>query len=227
MKFNLFILFITSILIISCTSSTNSDEFINKTKGRYLYSSDEIIEVYFKNKELQLKWRGADEIKPLKVNENLFFVKEMNEKLEFNLNTNGTFITIIPKQNDSIVRSFRKLAANEKIPSEYLEEGNIDKALESYLAIKKNDSLDETIKENYFNKLGYKKLRNKEYDKALAIFKINMELYPNSANVYDSYADALKQKGDTLQAIVFYKKSIAIDSGNKRAKRFIEKYDQK
>ena len=50
-----------------------------------------------------------------------------------------------------------------------------------------------------------------------------MQLYPYSSNVYDSYADALRQNGDTLQAIEFYKKSFVIDSGNKRAKNFIEK----
>ena len=54
-----------------------------------------------------------------------------------------------------------------------------------------------------------------------------MELYPASSNVYDSYADALKVSGDTLEAIKYYKKSLAIDSGNRNAKRFVEKYDKK
>lgn len=228
MKFNYFIFLISFSIIVSCSSSTNTNEFIKKTEGRYLYTSDEVLEVYFENNILQLKWRGANNIKPLKVNATTFFVKEMNEKLEFTQNNkNETYITIVPKENDTIVRKFRKLSINEKIPSEYLNNGNFEKALAGYLAIKQTDSLNKIIDEHYFNKLGYNKLNNKEIEKALAIFKLNIELYPYSANTYDSYADALKRQGDTIQALIYYKKSLAIDSGNKRAKKFIEKYDQK
>ena len=95
------------------------------------------------------------------------------------------------------------------------------------MTIQINDSLDPSIKEGSFNKLGYQKLRNDNYEEALAIFNINITLYPNSPNVYDSYAEALRKSGDTIQAIVYYKKSIAIDSGNRDAKRFINKYDKK
>ena len=122
---------------------------------------------------------------------------------------------------------FKKLDLNEKIPSEYIDSNQFEKALEAYLIIQKNDSLDSAIDENNFNKLGYTELGDKNYEKALLVFKINVALYPNSANVYDSYADALKQSGDTLQAIEFYKKSLEIDSGNQRAKRFIEKHEKK
>tara|TARA_R110001583_G_scaffold50850_7_gene158700 strand:+ start:5166 stop:5837 length:672 start_codon:yes stop_codon:yes gene_type:complete len=217
-------------ILIGCSSNTNSPDFIKKTTGSYLYNSDEIIEVYFENEELFLKWRGATNIKPLNVGDQQFFVKEMNEKIEFSTDssTNNSFLTLVPKdENDTIINSFRKLAANEKIPSEYLKDNEFDKALEGYLSIKKNDSLDKSLNEDNFNSLGYKALREKNIDNALNIFKINMELYPYSANVYDSYADALKVKGDTAEAITYYKKSLAIDSGNRRAKNFIEKYDKK
>jgi tetratricopeptide (TPR) repeat protein len=217
-------------VLISCSSNTNSPEFIKKTTGSYLYNPDEIIEVYFENEELYLKWRGATSIKPLNVGDQQFFVKEMNEKIEFSTNasTNTSFLTFVPKdKNDTIVQAFRKLDVNEKIPSEYLKNNEFDKALEGYLLIKEKDSLDASIDENNFNSLGYSELNSKNIEYAIHIFKINMELHPYSSNVYDSYADALKIKGDTLEAITFYKKSLAIDSGNKRAKKFIEKYDKK
>lgn len=217
-------------IIVSCTSSTNSAAFIEKTTGRYLYNSDEIIEVYFENQKLHLKWRGANSIEPLQVDENQFFVKEMNEKIQFLTNPKNqtTYMVLVPKNtNDTLKYNFRKLATNEKIPSEYLKENNFEKALEGYLNIKKVDSLDANLKESNFNKLGYKALREKNYAMALQLFKINMELYPYSSNVYDSYADALKTKGDTIEAIKYYKKSLALDSGNKSAKRFVEKYENK
>jgi tetratricopeptide (TPR) repeat protein len=226
---NIFFLSILTILI-SCSSPANSPDFIKKTTGRYLYNSDEVIEVYFENEELFLKWRGANSIKPMNVGNQQFFVKEMNEKIEFSTDSsNGNeYLTLVPKdKNDTIINSFRKLTVNKKIPSEYLKDNEFDKALEGYLNIKENDSLDKALNENNFNSLGYKALREKNFDNALNIFKINMTLYPNSSNVYDSYADALKVKGDTLQAIIYYKKSLKIDSGNKSAKKFVEKYDKK
>jgi tetratricopeptide (TPR) repeat protein len=217
-------------LLISCGNSNNSNAFIEQTKGRYLYNSDEIVEVYFKENILFMKWRGATAIKPLKVGDNTFFVKEMNEKIQFKTNPkNGkNYLVFVPKtENDTLQYRIRKLVVNENIPSEYLKNNEFDKALESYLILQKNDSLDASLNENNFNKLGYKELREKNYEKALNIFKINIALYPNSANVYDSYADALRKKGDTVQAIIYYKKSLSRDSGNRSAKKFVEKYDTK
>ena len=230
MKIQQLFLYILTIIVVSCSTPANNEAFIKKTTGRSLFNSDEIIEVYFDNQKLFLKWRGASSIEPLSVGEETFFVKEMNEKIQFLTNPENqlTYMVLVPKtESDTLQYNFRKLTQNEKIPSEYLKNNNFDKAMEGYLKIKKIDSLDSSLNENNFNSLGYKELRDKNYKQALNIFKINMELYPASSNVYDSYADALKVSGDTLEAIKYYKKSLAIDSGNRNAKRFVEKYDKK
>jgi hypothetical protein len=64
--------------------------------------------------------------------------------------------------------------------------------------------------ESFVNYLGYDALGKKHYDKAEALFKLNLEGYPSSSNVYDSYADFLIAKKDTANAITYYKKAIAI-----------------
>lgn len=229
MKLKIYIYSLIILFTFSCTNNNNSDEFIKKATGRYLYNSDEIITVYFNDNTLFLEWRGATAIEPLKVNENTFFVKEMNEKIQFtnNPDTGKEYIVLIPKENAPFKYDFKKLDPSEKIPSEYLINNEYDKALSAYLVIQKNDSLDPAIEEHIFNALGYEKLKAKKYEEALHIFKINIALYPESSNVYDSYAEAHRKNGDTIQAIQFYKKSITIDSGNRNAKRFIKKYDKK
>lgn len=224
------IFLIASILLISCSSSSNSDEFIKKVSGRYLFNSDEVIEVYFENNALFIKWRGATKIKPLKVNENTFYVKEMNEKVQFLTNPSNQldYIVIVPKENEkSIEYNYRKLNAGEKIPSEYLKNKEFDKALEAYLTLKKYDSLDNAIKEGTLNSLGYKELRAENYENSINIFKINVELYPESSNVYDSLGEAYMKSGDTIQAIANYKKALELDSANSRAKRQIKKLEKK
>lgn len=226
MKFKYFTFIICSFIFFNCTNNTNTPEFIKKVSGRYLYNSDEVITIYFNENELFMKWRGAKNIKPLKVNETTFFVKEMNEKIQFlnNPSNNKDYIVLVQKdENIAPIFNYVKLKDNENIPSEYLKNNEFHKAVEGYLAIQKKDSLDSTINENNFNSLGYSKLRDKNYQEAIDIFKINVALHPKSANVYDSLAEAFMKSGDTIQAITNYKKSLTLDSGNSRAKKHIEK----
>jgi uncharacterized protein len=64
--------------------------------------------------------------------------------------------------------------------------------------------------ETFINYLGYDALFKKQYNRAEALFQLNMENYPNSNNVYDSYADYFVARQDTTNAITYYKKSLAI-----------------
>lgn len=64
--------------------------------------------------------------------------------------------------------------------------------------------------EMQINGLGYYLLGQKLYDKAAALFRMNMENYPESGNTYDSYADALLAKKDTAGAIANFKKAYSI-----------------
>ena len=230
MKIKTIFFILTASLFFNCSNNTNSEEFINKTTGRYLFNSDETIEVYFTENVMYLKWRGGNAIKPLKVDDGIFFVKEMNEKIQFLTDPNNRtdFMVLVPKETtDSITYNYRKLDKGEKVAREYIDENLFDKALEAYIQIKANDSLDGALNENEFNKLGYFYMNDKKYDKAKGVFKINIALHPQSSNVYDSYADVMKQSGDTVQAIEYYKKSLEIDSGNRRAKQFVKKHDKK
>ena len=82
---------------------------------------------------------------------------------------------------------------------------------------------DNKIPEAQINSLGYYFLRDGKIDDAEKIFKLNIEEYPESFNVYDSYAEALMDKGDNEGAIANYKKSIAIDPHNLNAYDQLEK----
>ena len=64
--------------------------------------------------------------------------------------------------------------------------------------------------EAFINYLGYDALLKKQYNRAEALFQLNIENYPNSNNVYDSYADYLIAKHDSVNAITYYKKALAI-----------------
>lgn len=215
------------LLITSCTSQKNTDNFIKTATGRYLFNADEVLEIYFKEQVLYAKWRGNDNIMPLKVNDSTFYMKELNEKMAF-VKTPEMHIELTPKtEHDGILYHFKKMAADEKIPSEYFKAKEYDKALAAFLLIQKKDSLSAIIRENKLNNLGYEFLRNNQLEDAIEVLKINAVLYPNSSNVFDSLGEAYLKKKDTVNAVISFKKSLEINSENKSAQRFLTKITKK
>ena len=81
----------------------------------------------------------------------------------------------------------------------------------------KNSSDYAPINEFEMNRLGYEYLWSGQPEEALTVFKMNIEAFPNSSNVYDSYAEALRVKGDIKGSVKNYQKSLELDPGNQNA----------
>jgi CubicO group peptidase (beta-lactamase class C family) len=82
--------------------------------------------------------------------------------------------------------------------------------------LKKNDS-SFRIDETELNGWGYTLLAQKKQDEALSIFKLNVSLNPKSANTYDSLAETLELTGNKPDALLNYRKSLALNPDNKSA----------
>ena len=232
MKTKLFFYLVLFALVLACSKTANySPEFIKDTSGRYLFNANEVIEVYFENNELFLKWRGAEKIEPLYLGDNAYFIKEMNKKIKFLKPEISQDYVISEISEDDVLNeknsSYKKLLDSIYVPSTYLKNKQYDKALQGYLTIQKEDSTSVFIEENAFNRLGYNKLNENKIEDAIALFKINVALYPKSDNVYDSLADAYTRNEDSLMALENYKIALKYNTGNRRAKQFIEAYNKK
>jgi len=226
MKKTLFILF-TFILLTSCTSQKNKDSFIEATSGRYLFNANEVLEIYFEDAIMHAKWRGNDDIELLKVNDSAFYMKELNEKMLF-VSKPKMHIELAPKtEHKGVIYRFDKMEKGEKTPSEYFNDKEYDKALTAFKTIKEKDSLNPNVSERRLNTLAYRFLRNEEYEEAKELFKINMALYPNSSNVYDSMGDLYFSKKDTVNAIIYYKKALAINPENRSSKARLSRLTKK
>jgi D-alanyl-D-alanine-carboxypeptidase/D-alanyl-D-alanine-endopeptidase len=68
--------------------------------------------------------------------------------------------------------------------------------------------------EQQLNDVGYWLLRRGRSADAVAIFRLNVEMYPGAANPYDSLGEAYLALGDTAQAIKNYKRSVELDPKN-------------
>lgn len=83
------------------------------------------------------------------------------------------------------------------------------------------------IKEGDINNAGYQLLQNGKTKEAIEVFKINVEIFPKSGNVYDSLGEAYLKDGNTKLAIENYKKSIELDPKNESGKKVLEEISKK
>ena len=82
--------------------------------------------------------------------------------------------------------------------------------------------------ENDLNDWAYRMLNGGGKPKeALEIFKLNVFLYPNSANVYDSVAEAYEANGNRELAISNYKRSLELDPENTNAAQQLKRLGQR
>jgi predicted alpha/beta superfamily hydrolase len=68
--------------------------------------------------------------------------------------------------------------------------------------------------EALINQLGYQDLLGDKPDEAIVTFKANVERYPNSANVYDSLAEAYEKTGKLDLAAPLYEKAQSLGKQN-------------
>jgi hypothetical protein len=80
------------------------------------------------------------------------------------------------------------------------------------------------IKENVLNWLGYHFLYwwGRE-DEAVEVFKLNVSLFPKSANAYDSLGEAYLILGNQPKAVKCYEKSLNLDPNNKNAEAVLKR----
>lgn len=102
-----------------------------------------------------------------------------------------------------------------------LSEKNIASAIQHYHDLKKKYPDNYNFRESELNRLGYQLLGLEKVDEAIKIFKLNVEVYPDAANTYDSLGEAYMKHGDTELAIVNYKKTLELNPGNENATKML------
>lgn len=83
--------------------------------------------------------------------------------------------------------------------------------IKKYRAFKSNSKNQYVNTETDINALGYSLLRERKNNEAIEVFKLNVEAYPNSANAYDSLAEAYLVSGNKDEAIKNYEKAVSIN----------------
>lgn len=82
------------------------------------------------------------------------------------------------------------------------------------------------LTENEINSWGYKLLKQNKMSDALEIFKLNVFLFPESANAFDSLGETYAEYGDTARAVKNYEQSFKLDPKNSNAEQQIKNLKQ-
>lgn len=100
-------------------------------------------------------------------------------------------------------------------------------AINEYRERRKNSAGAPVLNEVQMNRLGYALLQKQKVKEAIEIFKMNVEDFPQSSNVYDSLGEAYMVNGDKELAIKNYQKSIELNPDNANGVEMLKKLQQK
>ena len=85
----------------------------------------------------------------------------------------------------------------------------------------------EAVSEAVMNDLGYDLLGDDRFDAAIAVFRRNVERFPESSNVYDSLGEAYLESGQLEAALENYERSVELDPSNENGRSAIERIRQR
>lgn len=102
----------------------------------------------------------------------------------------------------------------------------IEPALQLYQELKRTQADKYDFREHLLDELGWDLTENKRVKDAIEIFKLNAEIFPQSANAYDSLGEAYLLDENYDLALGRFKKFLELDPQNTHAQEMIRKVEE-
>lgn len=189
--------------------------------GRYRGGPDWSLTVSQDGSKYYAKYTRGEINELVRVHDSLYTTARMDHAFGFR-QSGDSLECVFYSKDGKVLESLPRMAAATKVPFEYILDGDVEGAASAYRALLKADPKSNVGTESYLNNDGYDQLSQGKVKLARTVFQVNIVLYPNSANVYDSYAEASLADGDKEEAIKNYKKALALDPTKESAKKKLE-----
>ncbi len=169
---------------------------------------------------------GGPKVELFPISETTFIRKDRDVQVAFQRNASGK-VDAIKLRLGGQETLVPRIANDVMIPYEMLLAGKTTEAVDAYRKIKSEKPQNAVVDEGRLNGLGYNLMRQGKLREAIAIFKLNVEFYPKSFNVYDSLGEAYATSGEKELAIANYKKSLELNPRNAGGATALKKLEGK
>ncbi|WP_444996957.1 serine hydrolase [Aliikangiella sp. IMCC44359] len=202
----------------------------NNITGRYLSPFETIVTI----EQVKDKLIYHDPIQAWDTNlvrelvymgDNKFALNNFSNQLSIQTNPEDKqqYLTFYRQKTQLKNYAMRKLSTSELLPFEVAKKADLKSTLNAYRQWIKKYPDSKLSSAQSLNNAGYQALQLKDYQTALNLFNVAVQLHPNNANAFDSLAEASMITGNNQLAKKYYKKSLAINPENKNAKEMLIK----
>jgi tetratricopeptide (TPR) repeat protein len=209
------------------------DEVIQKICGRYVFSPHQILTIQKKDESLTFQIfdfnpasynQIQSHLYPISNNE--FLTDIRNVILQLPVEKQAKAASLIFKWGNT-QRVIHRAPEGFKLPLEYIYEGKMAEGVELFVKNKEEHIRSNPSLETSLTILGYRHLRKEEYNSAIPIFKLIVEIFPQSSNAYDSLGEAYMLNGNRELAILNYEKSLELNPDNTNAVNMLKRLEKK
>lgn len=194
--------------------------------GRFLVNPDRVLTITRESGKLFAEPTQAPKVELFAISEREFIRTDAKVQYDFQKSAAGT-VEAIKIHFNGTTSEARRIPTGVMIPYEQLLAGKLAEAVDAYKQIKRERPNSNAVAEERLNTLGYSLLQQNILPAAIAVFKTNVELYPKSANAYDSLGEAYMAQGDKELAIANYRKSLELNPQNQNAVEMLKKLEQR
>jgi len=180
----------------------------DKYTGRYRYDATISITVSSKDGKLYMTYPGDQPEELLYTKDGTLLRRNRTSGVAFSESDNGPVFNFVVDGGEW--QPHARLGDDEWLPGDILAEGRYEDALAAFRAALAASPEEESLSENYLNNLGLNTLTEAP-GYAVDLLRINTDLYPDSANTWDSLGYAYRQTGDREKAIANYREALKRD----------------
>lgn len=185
---------------------------LSPVAGRFRVHGDEALSIALRDGRLFGAAGTPNEFELLPASKSAFVRTDRPIRYEFERGSDGRFgsVKIVTAEGPGVPITAKRIGDDVRMPSEDLEAGRIDDALAGYRRLHEQSPSDPGVAEGRLNNMGYGLAAAGRIPQGRALLKLVTELYPASANAWDSYSEVSFAAGDRETAVAAAKKVLEV-----------------